>query len=249
MFSRKQLTLAMALIVVLGGGMSVSKAQTQTYVSDSQAISKFITHDFVPDGNLQKPVWHKAVWMKVDHDAYISATYPASATEIASLWTPDYAYFAFKCKYTNLNVYENGDASKDFWELWNRDVVEIFLNAHPEHMNQYYEFEVAPNNLWVDLVIDLDNKPMNDANWNSGFEHATHVDAKNHVWTCEIRIPVAAVNQGQPLAADAQWRINFYRDDGPSKSPDRRALAWSLIRGGTQSFHTPSSFGLIRFVK
>jgi alpha-galactosidase len=229
---------------------AVPGADAQSYVSNSQTTSKFVTQDFVPDGNLQKPAWRHAPWMKVDRDAYSSATYPQSVTEIASLWTANYAYFAFKCKYTTLNVYEGGDPSKDFWKLWERDVVEIFLNPHPEHMNHYYEFEVAPNNLWIDLEIDLDHRlPNGGADWNSGFEHATHIDAKNHVWTCEVRIPVAAVNQGQPLEANAEWRINFYRDDGPGGDAERRALSWSLIQGGTRSFHTPASFGQIRFVK
>ena len=74
-----------------------------------------------------------------------------------------YVYFAYRCKYTTLNVYEGKDPSKDFWTLWDRDVVEIFLNPQPEHMQHYYEFEVAPNNLWIDLEIDLDKKPFDDA--------------------------------------------------------------------------------------
>ncbi len=224
-------------------------SQPQSYIGTAQATSKFIAHDFVPDGNLQKSVWRAASWVKLDHDAYKDVAYPQSTTDVGSLWTPNYVYFAFRCKYTNLNVYENGDASKDFWKLWERDVVEIFLNAHPEHMNRYYEFEVAPNNLWIDLDINRDHRlPNGGADWNSGFEHATHVDVAKHVWTCELRIPVAAVNQGQPLEANAEWRINFYRDDGPSDNT-RRALAWSPIRGEEESFHTPSCFGLIRFVK
>ncbi len=254
MIWRKQLGPTMAVIIILGGSMmgtaaEVPDSQPQSYVSSSQRTSKFIRRDFVPDGNLDKAVWRSAPWVKVDQDAYKPVSYPQSATDIASLWTANYVYFAFRCKYTNLNVYQGGDPSKDFMKLWERDVVEIFLNAHPEHMNQYYEFEVAPNNLWIDLQIDRDHPlPNGGAGWNSGYEHPTHIDAANHVWTCEMRIPVAAVNGGQPLAANAQWRINFYRDDGPSDKT-RRALAWSMIRGGTESFHTPSCFGLIRFVK
>jgi hypothetical protein len=254
MMSGEQWGLAIALVIASGssliaGTTDVPDSQSQSYVSNSQRTSKFISQDFVPDGNLNKTVWRSAPWVKVDQDAYKPIAYPQSATDIASLWTRDYVYFAFRCKYTSLNVYEGGDPSKDFMKLWERDVVEIFLNPHPEHMNQYYEFEVAPNNLWIDLEIDRDHPlPNGGAGWNSGFEHVTHIDAAKHVWTCEMRIPVAQVNAGEPLAANAQWRINFYRDDGPSDKT-RRALAWSMIRGGTESFHTPSCFGLIRFVK
>jgi len=103
----------------------------QTYMSNSQFTSNFITQDFVPDGNLEKPVWRGASWVKVDHDAFNPVTFPQSAMDIAALWTPHYVYFAYRCKYTTLNVFEGGDPSKDFWTLWDRDVVEVFLNLNP----------------------------------------------------------------------------------------------------------------------
>ena len=244
----KQLAGFVVLIIVSGGSGMVEAAkvpgsQPQTYIGNSQFISKSTAQDFVPDGNLAKPVWRGATWVKVDHDAFKPATYPQSATEIASLWTPAYVYFAFRCTYTTLNVYESKDTSKDFWTLWDRDVVEVFLNPQPEHMKHYYEFEVAPNNLWIDLDIDLDKKPFNDPKWDSGFEHATHIDAKNHVWTCEMRIPVAGLKGTKPLAANAEWRLNFYRADGPGNDTQRRFLSWSLVHNDTHSFHAPWSFG------
>jgi hypothetical protein len=35
------------------------------------------------------------------------------------------------CRYHALNVSE-GEAAKERWELWNRDVAEVFLNPQPE---------------------------------------------------------------------------------------------------------------------
>jgi alpha-galactosidase len=226
-----------------------SWSQQTTYVSNSQITSKYVAKDFVPDGNLDKPVWRGASWVKVDHDAFTPATFPQSATEIASLWTGAYVYFAYRCKYTTLNLYESKDTSKDFWKLWERDVVEVFLNPQPEHLRHYYEFEVAPNNLWIDLEIDLDKKPFGNAQWDSGFEHATSIDAKNHVWTCELRIPVAALIGKKPLEANTEWRINFFRCDGPGDETQRRLLSWSPVQSDTHSFHSPWSFGVIRFMK
>lgn len=251
MFRGKLLGLGTVLFLAVGGSLmaeaaQVPESQPQSYVGDSRFISKFTGRDFIPDDNLRKPAWRRATWVKVDHDAFSPATFPQSTTEIASLWTPDYVYFAFRCQYTTLNVFEGGDPGKDYWGLWTRDVVEIFLNPHPEHLNQYYEFEVAPNNLWVDLAIDLDKKPMNDVTWNSGIEPATHIDAKKHVWTCELRIPVAAVNEARPLVPNAEWRINLYRIDGPGPDAQRRFLSWNPVHG-KHSFHTPASFGLLRF--
>ena len=254
MICGRLLGLAMVLIMVSGGSRMVEAAAVpgsdpQSYLSNSQFISWFITQDFVPDGNLDKPVWRGAPWAKVDHDAFKPVTFPQSATQIASLWTAQYVYFAFRCKYTMLNLFEGKDPSKDFWTLWDRDVVEIFLNPQPERMRHYYEFEVAPNNLWIDLEIDLDKKPFGNAQWDSGFEHATSIDANNHVWTCELRIPVAALMGRKPLEANTAWRINFFRADGPGDDTQRRFLSWSPVRSDTRTFHTPTSFGVIRFIK
>ena len=203
----KSLAGAVALIAMAGGGALMAKALDHpgSYISKSHTTSDFVGEDFVPDGNLDKPVWRGASWVKIDHDAFNPVTFPQSATDIASLWTGAYVYFAFRCKYTTLNLFEGKDPSKDFWTLWERDVVEIFLNPQPERMRHYYEFEVAPNNLWIDLEIDLDKKPSGNAQWDSGFEHATRIDAKNHVWTCELRIPVAALNWNE--AAGGQYRV------------------------------------------
>jgi len=224
-------------------------SQPTTYISNSQMVSKSVSEDFPPDGNLGKPAWRSAQWVKMEHDAFQPRTFPESATDIASVWTPQNVYFAYRCNYTTLNVYEGGDPDKDFWALWDRDVVEVFLNPQPERLKHYYEFEVAPNNLWIDLEIDLDQQPFNDAAWNSGFAHATHVDAQHHVWTCEMRIPVAALKAPKPLAAGAAWRLNFFRADGPGNDTRRRFLAWSLVHNQNNSFHAPWSFGEIRFEK
>ena len=254
MYCRKQFASFAVLILVSGGSRMAEAAtapgsQPQSYISNSEFVSKLTAKDFVPDGNLDKPAWRGAPWVKVDHDAFKPVTHPQSAMEIASLWTPAYVYFAYRCHYTTLNVYESTDLSKDFWTLWDRDVVEVFINPQPERMRHYYEFEVAPNNLWIDLEIDLDKKPFNDAHWDSGFEHATHVDPKKHVWTCELRIPVADLKEAKPLVANAEWRLNLFRADGVGNDTQQRFLSWSPVHNDTDSFHAPWSFGVIRFVK
>jgi hypothetical protein len=254
MLCKKQLALAIVLVIAAGvsvmmGAAQVSAAHPQSYIGNSQFISRFITQDFAPDGDLAKPAWRTASWVEVRRDAFKRVKIPKSATEIASLWTPAYVYFAFRCKYTTLNVYEGGDPIKDFIKLWNRDVVEVFLNPQPEDMKHYYEYEVAPNGLWVDLEINLDKTPFADPKWDSGFEHVTHIDARNHVWTCEMRIPVAAINGTKPLEADTEWRLNMYRIDGPGDDTRRHFLSWSPVHNDHPSFHSPWSFGVIRFVR
>ena len=218
------------------------------YTSSLQTTAQFSREDFSPDGNLEKPAWRKAQWVTFSHDAFSPKSYPVSETAVASSWTAAYVYFAFRCKYATLNVYEGEDPAKEKWELWNRDVVEVFANPEPQRVNHYYEFEVSPNNLWIDLEIDLDKIPFNDSAWNSGFEHATRVDAAKHLWSCEMRIPLRSMNVPR-LEANAEWRVNFFRADGPGSDAQRRFLSWSPVRSEKHSFHVPTSFGVIRFVK
>ncbi|HUI42590.1 MAG TPA: carbohydrate-binding family 9-like protein [Terriglobia bacterium] len=217
------------------------------YSSDLQVSARFCSSGFTPDGNLSKPAWQQAEWIEFAHDMRGSRSYPGASTRVAALWSRDSVYFAFSCRYTTLNTYQGEDASKERWELWNRDVAEVFLNPQPERVNHYFEFEVAPNNQWIDLEIDKDKTPFNDPAWNSGFAHATHIDAAGHVWTCEMRIPVAALGvAAMPPGHD--WRLNFFRADGPGNDAERRFLAWSTIPDGT-TFHVPTRFGRLVFVK
>jgi hypothetical protein len=221
--------------------------ESNPYTSNVQIRAKFSPEDFVPDGDLSKQVWQEAERVRFEHDMSGRRTFPQSETQVASFWTPTQVYFAFWCKYTTLNVYEGEDIANERWELWNRDVVEVFLNPQPERVNHYYEFEVAPNNQWIDLEIDKDKEPFNDAGWNSGFQHATRIDAENHLWTCEMRIPVSALNV-RVLDPETEWRVNFYRADGPGGNSQRRFMPWSTIPQG-RTFHVSTRFGIICFVK
>ena len=222
-------------------------SETNPYTSDARTTAKFSSKDFLPDGDLSKRVWRKAEWVKFDHHMSGQPRFPQATTEVASVWTARYVYFAFRCNYTTLNIYAGEDPAKERWELWDRDVVEVFANPEPARVNHYYEFEVSPNNQWIDLEIDKDKNPFNDAKWDSGFEHSTRVDEKNHVWTCEMRIPLKSMNVAA-LEPNAEWRINYFRADGPGDDAKRRFLCWSTIpEGGT--FHVPTRFGILRFVK
>ncbi len=221
--------------------------QSMSYTSNARMISKFSPRDFVPDGNLDKEVWKTADWVHLDHDMTGQKSYPQSATDIATVWTPRFVYLAYRCKYTELNIYQNEDPAVEKWGLWDRDVVEVFLNPQPERVNHYYEFEVSPNNLSIDLEINKDQSPFNDANWDSHFDHATHVDPEQHIWTAEFRIPVDSMG-AKEIFAGAEWRLNLFRCDGPGSDQQRRFLSWSPITEGA-SFHVPTRFGIVQFTK
>ncbi len=242
------------LFFALALGISVSAFSRQasrqsqiSYLNSIETSAKYLTRDFAPDGDLTKVEWKKATWVAFDHDPTGKIENPAVKTRVAALWSDRYIYFAFSSHYESLNVYEGEDVSKERWELWNRDVVEVFLNPRPDRITHYYEFEVAPNNQWIDLEIEKTKTPFNDASWNSGFEHATKIDDKNHLWLTEMRIPLSAVGVEKIQNGD-EWRVNFFRAAGHGGDEKRTFLAWSSIpQGGT--FHVPNRFGILRFVK
>jgi Carbohydrate family 9 binding domain-like len=217
------------------------------YSSSVQLEARHSSTDFVPDGDLSKAPWKNAESVEFDHDASGKLHYPELATRVAALWTEKYVYFAFWSHYDALNVYEGEDPAKERWQLWERDVAEVFLNPEPARVPHYYEFEVAPKNQWIDLEIDKTKDPFNDASWNSRFEHATRIDDKNHVWTAEMRIPLSSMRVSEAHAG-AEWRANFFRAAGKGGDAQRKFLAWSIIPEG-KTFHVPTRFGLLKLVQ
>ena len=252
MMSRKMNVLCgiLATVSVVGFLVSASamfpNAPPQSYTSDVKLEVMRASSDFLPDGDLSKPFWKHAKQVEFDHNASGSSHYPEISTRVASLWTEKYIYFAFWSRYDSLNVYEGEDPAAERWQLWDRDVVEVFMNPQPERVSHYFEFEVAPNNQWVDLEIDKTKVPFNDVSWNSHFEHATRIDSKNRTWTAEMRIPLSAINVNA-IRPGTQWRGNLFRAAGKGNDDQRKFLAWSIIPEG-KTFHVPTRFGIFEFV-
>ena len=212
-------------------------------------LSEFSTVDVVPDGNLEREFWTGARRINFDEAGFSRKKHPEARTIVASRWTRQYLYLAFWCHYQNLNIYEGEDPAQERWQLWERDVVEAFINPTPDRPSHYYEFEVAPNNQWLDLEIDLAQQPFISEKWDSGFLHETRIDAQRHVWTVEMRIPIASMTAAaaQPMA---EWRVNFYRCDGIGSDTPSRMLSWGALplNLSENSFHQPDSFGTLRFI-
>ncbi len=237
------------LLCLLGSlGADTPSPQTSGYLHNLTITSKRIAADFTPTGDISKDVWKNVPRVKYDIEVRANKAFPDSETQVASVWTPDYLYLAYRCKYRSLNVFEGEDVAKERFGLWYRDTAEAFINPQPETITHYYEFEVAPNNQWVDLEIDLAKKPFGNVHWDSNFEHATSIDPNRHLWTAEMKIPIKSMGVGE-LKAGMFWRLNLYRLDGHGDDPQRRFLCWSpLPEGENRSFHQPASFGIIKFV-
>ena len=210
-------------------------------------MANFLDADFVPNGDLDKDVWVKAERVRFNREAFRGTEHPEIETAVASLWTRQYLYLAYWCKYMALNFFEGEDPSVKRWELWTRDVVEAFIAPQRNQSSHYYEFEVAPNNQWIDLEIDLGSKQSPNVQWNSGFEHDTRIDAARRMWTTEMRIPVRSMG-AEHVDQSADWRINLYRADGVGPDDERNLFSWSPLPLANGSFNQPDSFGVLRFI-
>jgi predicted TIM-barrel fold metal-dependent hydrolase len=205
-----------------------------------------LSQDFELNAGFDSPFWQTAQPVEFDQDSSDGRVHREVATIARALWSDQFLYLAYQCRFTKLTVFEQPQTEgKRFGSgqgvsLWDRDVVEAFIGSDTENIRRYTEFEVAPTNERLDLMIT--SLPERDFAWNSGFDSRTRVDPTNGVWTCVMRIPLTALASNHP-AAGTRWRINLYRCD--------RANAASLAFRPTlaDSFHTPERFGMLEFAE
>jgi len=202
-----------------------------------------ISQDFQPNGELDEPAWQTAKPVVMEYSSADYSTRPDMATTVRVLWSDDSLYLGYECPYTKLTVFDPPAFDKERHgnergvSLWDRDVVEAFIASDPTNLKHYTEYQVAPTNERLDLILNL---PERDFAWSSGFQSAVQVDEKAKRWTCEIRIPLKSLASTKPQAG-TQWRLNFFRCDRANNA----FLAWSPAMTG--SFHTPEKFGVLDF--
>lgn len=196
-----------------------------------------VREDFRPDGKLDEAVWDRAVPVRLEYQSRDGQARPEMSTAVRALWSDEYLYLGYECPFTELTVFEPAWRDKERLGLWDRDVVEAFIGSDPEQHGHYTEFEVAPTNEKLDLILKL---PERDFEWSSHFETAVHVDDRRKVWTTEWRIPLASLAD-RPPAAGQSWRINLYRCDQANGA----FLAFRPTLQG--SFHAPERFGKLTF--
>jgi hypothetical protein len=204
-----------------------------------------ITRDFEPDGDLSKELWQTAQPVRMEYEAADNSARPALATVVRMLWSQRFLYIAYECPFTALTTFESANAprkrigaNKDGGNLWDRDVVEAFIGNDAAATGHYAEFEVAPDNERLDVMVRLPDK---DLDWDSHFQSAVRIDQSAKVWTCEVRIPVEALG-GAPRVG-TKWRLNLYRCDRANQA----SLAWRPTLSDT--FHVPDRFGTLEFVE
>jgi predicted TIM-barrel fold metal-dependent hydrolase len=209
--------------------------------------ARHISQDFAPDGTLANPLWATSTANRIDQASIDGRVRPEVATAVRALWSNDNLYLGFVCPFTRLTKFDppqfdrkRFDLDKAGVSLWDRDVVEAFIGTDSGNPKHYTEFEVAPTNERLDLMIV--NLPQKDFTWNSQFQSAVSIDVKAKVWKCEMRIPLKRLSDVGPTAG-TRWRLNLFRAD----RANRAFLAWRPTLAG--SFHVPERFGTLEFVE
>jgi len=209
--------------------------------------ARHINQDFDLNGGLRDPLWQTASSVRLEQASRDGTVRPELSTTVRALWSDQFLYLAFEAPFTLLTMFEppnlsgkRFDLQKEGVSLWDRDVVEAFIGADRDNSRHYAEFEVAPTNERLDLMVT--NLPEKDFAWNSHWKTTTQVDQKTRVWTCEMRIPLAGLSTEKP-GPGTRWRANFYRCD----HAQRGFLAWNPTLEGT--FHTPERFGILKFTE
>jgi hypothetical protein len=203
-----------------------------------------IQQDFEPDGDLAKPVWQHAVTVRMERSTTDGKPLPALASTVRALWTTSHLYLAFECPFTRLTVFADSQPGRERIgkqpgdHLWNRDVVEVFLNTDSAKPRVYAELQVSPKNEFFDQII---GGGRGAANWNSGVKSAVRVDEACRVWRVELRVPLKSLGK-LPVKPGTQWRGNFCRKDHAHDA----LLAWRPTLKPT--FHVPARFGVLEFV-
>lgn len=197
--------------------------------------------DFPLTADPRSEVWAAAPSVTTSQDRY-GKPVPGAETTIRSRWTGRHLYFLFVSRYETLHLKPN-PSKEETWGLWDYDVVEVFIGHDFEKIHLYKEFEVSPQNEWVDLDVDKsrgEGKSV-DWKWNSGFESRTRIDESSRTWICEMRIPWTSIDVRTPRAGN-ELRLNLYRIEGAP--PNRKFIAWQPVHA--QSYHTPERFGRLR---
>jgi hypothetical protein len=160
-------------------------------------------------------------------------------TEIRSRWTAGNLHLLFICPYNALNLKPGPVTGEETNKLWDWDVAEAFIGRDFEHIGRYKEFQVSPQNEFVDLDINReDPKAALGVAWQSGFTVKARVDPVKKIWYGEMSIPFSSLGPGNPKAGD-EFRIGLYRIEGPE--PNRVYVAWRPT--GKKTFHEPAAFG------
>jgi hypothetical protein len=217
----------------------MSESPSPDCAATSKLLAAHLQQEIRLDAAHPSPLWERAQPITFCKDWQGANPDPERQTRVRALWSKETLYLRFECRYRELFVFEDADSNGRRDRLWERDVVEVFLQPDPLCRHNYKEFEVSPNGMW----IDLDIFPGGRADLNSGLRRSVFLDERQHTWAAELAVPINSLISNFNL--DKVWHANFFRIEG--RAERRTFYSWQPTLTPRPNFHVPEVFGELRF--
>lgn len=133
--------------------------------------------------------------------------------------------------------------------IYTEEVVEVFIAPGADTPTLYYEFELSPNGVLLDLRVVSPNGNRKgialSAEWDCAQVewHADRNDAEDW-WRGFLVLPWQSVCELPELPP--VWRANFYRIERPAQAKPE-FTAWSPTYTTPADYHRPAHFGILHF--
>ncbi len=235
---------------LLAINVAANQAQDNKSTANQSLPSMIVkpTEDFDVDGTGKAVAWAKTDWVVLNRRPMGELEYDA---KVKVLYSERGVYFLMAGSDRSVTA----TLDKDFEDLWNEDVFEVFLWPD-ESTTTYFEYEISPlgkelpllipNNKgkflgWIPWHYEGDRKVQKAVTVQSGQAKS---GGKIEGWQAEFFVPYAllAPLQNVPPKQGKRWRANFYRVD----YDDKKTTAWDWARVGP-SFHEYAKFGTLIF--
>ena len=162
-------------------------------------------------------------------------------TVTKACYNDQFLFVRFDCEDTEIW----GTYTKRDDPIYDEEVVEVFIAAGTETPVDYYEFEVSPDGVLLEVFAHNptgDRAQMNlDFTWDcAGLQWAAQRDDAQNQWRVVYAFPWASI--GAPGELPTHWRANFYRIDRPHDA-EHEYSCWSPTMSDPADFHRPGYFG------
>ena len=208
---------------------------------DPATLVRAMEYTGLPEANGFPPVhaWERAQPICFDSDWQGQHSDAARATQARVLWTKEMLYLEFRCRYRTLTVFHESEANGRRDQLWDRDVVEVFIQTDATQQRRYWEFEISPNGMWIDLEISPEGKRDPKSGMKSHIVHSR----PEKLWIAMIGLPINIFTTY--FDPPANWRVNFFRVEGADEP--RFYSSWQPTHTPQPNFHVPEAFGWLLF--
>ena len=192
--------------------------------------ARYVREEIQVDGLLNEESWKKADFQN-EFSLITGEGLANSQTTVSCLFSTTKLFVAFQVDDSPFQNRKITIYQKD-GPVFYDDSVEVFIDPWLSH-SFYYHLSLNS------IGTQYDSFSKFGPSWNASWEVATHEETNE--WTAEIAIPFSELGIQTPQPGD-QWGINFNRTD----VIQGEFSGWSPTPG---TFHAPSFFGILKFIK